>query len=132
MKFADYFESLGRASRRAFYCRAQTTYKTFEALRSGDRIPTTKFMSRIVDATELNCSVYDVATYFREIEMRTQRKKLESLMRRKWITPIDALREVGCLRLAARICEMRQEGVNVQSEWVKEGDKHYKKYRIKG
>lgn len=37
------------------------------------------------------------------------------------ITPIDALREYGCLRLAARIWDLRDSGHDVQK--VMEGDK---------
>ena len=32
------------------------------------------------------------------------------------ITPLDALREYGCMRLAARIGELKKKGWNIKSE----------------
>ena len=32
------------------------------------------------------------------------------------ITPIDALREFGVMRLGARICDLKDEGVSIRSE----------------
>ena len=34
------------------------------------------------------------------------------------LTPLDALREFGCLRLGARVWDMRRDGHNVQREMV--------------
>lgn len=34
------------------------------------------------------------------------------------ITPLDALREFGCMRLAARINDLSRRGVNIKSEMV--------------
>lgn len=34
----------------------------------------------------------------------------------KSITPIDALAEYGCFRLASRICDLRQDGHNIHKE----------------
>ena len=34
------------------------------------------------------------------------------------ISPIDALREYGCMRLAARISDLRKQGHEINSEWV--------------
>lgn len=32
------------------------------------------------------------------------------------ITPLDALREFGCMRLGARICELRSIGLRIETE----------------
>lgn len=130
MQFAEYFNQLGRNDRRAFYNRVGTSYNYFRALRYGQSKPTNKYLARIVEATEGNCSVHDVASFFNEVEMKNQRKALEALMKKKWVTPIDALREVGCLRLAARVLEMKQAGIPIEDAWVDINGKHYKKYRI--
>lgn len=34
------------------------------------------------------------------------------------ITPIDALREFGCMRLASRITDLKRSGVAIQKEMV--------------
>lgn len=44
------------------------------------------------------------------------------------ITPIDALRQYGCLRLGARIFDLRKEGLPVQMRLIKQGNKHYAEY----
>ena len=32
------------------------------------------------------------------------------------ITPLDALREFGCMRLASRICDLKRDGVKIHKE----------------
>ena len=32
------------------------------------------------------------------------------------ITPLDALREFGCMRLASRICDLKKMGYNIKRE----------------
>lgn len=130
MQFAEYFDQMGRKDRLAFYRRVGTSYNYFRSLRYGQSSPTKKYLARIVDATEGNCSVLDVARYFEEIDVKNQKKKLEQMMKRQWVTPIDALREAGCLRLAARVHEMRQAGIPIEDAWVDLDGKHYKKYRV--
>lgn len=34
------------------------------------------------------------------------------------ITPLDALREFGCMRLASRICELKNEGVKIKKTMI--------------
>ena len=51
------------------------------------------------------------------------------------ITPIDALREFGCMRLAARISDLRRDGHNISSRWEHGTNRygqrtHYKAYRL--
>lgn len=46
------------------------------------------------------------------------------------ITPIDALRDYGCFRLAARIKEIRDEGHDVQTTWDTDGTKKWARYSL--
>ena len=62
--------------------------------------------------------------------MNSQCKRLESMMKRKWVTPMDALK-IGCMRLAARVHDLRASGVQIESEMVYKGDTKYKRYRVK-
>lgn len=47
------------------------------------------------------------------------------------ITPIDALREFGIFRLAARIKDIRDEGHAVQTDWETDGVKKWARYSLK-
>lgn len=48
----------------------------------------------------------------------SQTTELAALMRKEWITPLDALRlEPHSMRLAARVHELRQQGVKVLGRW---------------
>lgn len=38
------------------------------------------------------------------------------------ITPLDALREAGCFRLAARVAELRHDGLDIRTTWETDGD----------
>lgn len=59
--------------------------------------------------------------------------RLQKLMRRKWISPIDALRECGCFSLSQRAGELRRAGIKVQDKWVDlPGGKRVKAFRIAG
>ena len=60
----------------------------------------------------------------------TQAAQLSQIMRRRWITPLDALKLAGCLSLSQRCGELRRSGVNVVSRWVHVGEKRVKAYRI--
>ena len=52
---------------------------------------------------------------------------LETL-RRGPITPLEALRDHGCLRLAARIEELRSEGHVIITEMIKHNGKKFGQY----
>ncbi|PCJ51983.1 MAG: hypothetical protein COA70_13250 [Planctomycetota bacterium] len=64
--------------------------------------------------------------------MTTQKQQLISLLKRKWVTPITAFNEVSCMRLAARISDIRAEGYVVEDKWVKteSGRNQFKAYRL--
>lgn len=51
------------------------------------------------------------------------------------ITPMDAIREYGCLRLGARICDLRQDGNQIKSKIVTGRNRfgevtHYAEYSL--
>ena len=53
------------------------------------------------------------------------------------ISQLEALRDIGCFRLASRICDLRRQGVPIESETetVKNrfGENTYiKRYRLRG
>jgi hypothetical protein len=47
------------------------------------------------------------------------------------ITPLDALREYGCFRLAARIKDLRDAGHDVQTDWETDGEKKWARYSLR-
>jgi hypothetical protein len=59
----------------------------------------------------------------------TQKNALRSLLWGRWITPLDALREIGCLSLSQRVGELRREGLSILDVWVKTR-KRVKAYRL--
>ena len=48
------------------------------------------------------------------------------------ITAMDALREVGTFRLAARISDLRGRGYHISSEMVRVGTRRVARYRLEG
>lgn len=46
----------------------------------------------------------------------TQNKMIIAHMKKASITPLEALKKYGCLRLASRICEIKDMGYNVKSD----------------
>ena len=51
--------------------------------------------------------------------------------KRKWITPLDAYLGCGCLRLAARIRDLKNLGYIVATKMVNKNGKHFAAYRVK-
>lgn len=60
--------------------------------------------------------------------METQNKLILEHIRLKWITPIEALEQYGCLRLAARIHDLRKKGHRILMERVEENGKSFARY----
>jgi len=57
--------------------------------------------------------------------------RLLALLGTRWVTPIVALREVGCLSLSQRCGEFRRElGLPIADKWVKRKGKRFKAYRL--
>ena len=46
------------------------------------------------------------------------------------LSPMEALHRFGCMRLAARIKELRRDGHNIVTTKKKVGDKSFAEYRI--
>lgn len=60
----------------------------------------------------------------------TKKAQILKLMKRRWVTPLTVLYDVGCLSLSQRAGELRREGHNVISRPVP-GEK-YHQYRVIG
>jgi len=61
----------------------------------------------------------------------TQNQQIKSYLEKgKSITPIDALNKFGCFRLAARINELRKDGLNIATKIVTKEGKTYASYRL--
>ncbi len=50
---------------------------------------------------------------------------------RRWITPLDAFIGCGCLRLAARIRDLKLDGYTVDRKMVEENGKHFAAYKVR-
>lgn len=46
------------------------------------------------------------------------------------LTPLDALQEFGCFRLAARVDELRRAGLPVETVIDRSGAKRFARYRL--
>jgi len=55
---------------------------------------------------------------------------LTHLMEKKRITAAQAFTEYGCLRLAGRIFELREEGVNIETMYTSNAGKTYATYKL--
>jgi hypothetical protein len=63
--------------------------------------------------------------------MKTQKQQIEAyLTKGKSLTPIDALSKFGCFRLAARIADLKNEGLNIATKIVTKKGKSYASYSI--
>lgn len=58
------------------------------------------------------------------------RQVLSYLSRGRSLTALQALDRLGCLRLAARIDELRDAGYGVQTRLVREGGRRFARYRL--
>lgn len=56
---------------------------------------------------------------------------LGHLKRGKSLTPLQALREFNCLRLGARIYDLKESGHNIESTMIEINGKHVAQYAIK-
>lgn len=63
--------------------------------------------------------------------MKTQNQQIKDYLNKgKSITPIDALTKFGCFRLAARISDLRKEGLNIVTNNVTVSGKTFASYSI--
>jgi hypothetical protein len=51
--------------------------------------------------------------------------------KRRWITPLDAYLGCGCLRLAARILDLKRNGYTVSKKMVHKNGKVFAAYRVR-
>ncbi|MBQ6765324.1 MAG: hypothetical protein IJP45_09115 [Paludibacteraceae bacterium] len=63
--------------------------------------------------------------------MNQNEKILVWMKRNGSITPWEALEYIGCMRLSARIADLKALGHNIGSEQVKHANRHYSRYFIK-
>jgi hypothetical protein len=63
----------------------------------------------------------------------SQNKQIADYLNKgKKLTPIDALNKFGCFRLAARIADLRNDGMNIVTNTIKlENNKQIAQYSIK-
>ncbi len=63
--------------------------------------------------------------------MKTQKQQIKDyLSKGKKITPIQALNKFGCFRLAARISDLRKEGLNIATKNVTKDGKTFASYSV--
>ena len=60
----------------------------------------------------------------------SQNHTILSHLKRGPITPLQALEHYGCLRLAARIQNLRDAGHAIKTEWVERQGKRFARYRL--
>lgn len=54
------------------------------------------------------------------------------LLEGKTLSPLEALNEYGCLRLAARIDELRKEGLSIETITERKNGKAFARYAFRG
>ena len=61
----------------------------------------------------------------------TQNQQIKSYLEQgKTITPLQALNKFGCFRLAARVNDLRKEGLNIATNIVTKDGKTFASYRL--
>lgn len=64
--------------------------------------------------------------------MKTQNEQIKAyLSKGKSITPLDALTKFGCFRLAARISDLRKNGLKIATKNVTVSGKTFASYSVK-
>jgi biotin operon repressor len=60
----------------------------------------------------------------------TQKELIRRHLIRQPISPLEALEKYGCFRLAARIAELREDGLDIETVHTKKNGKHFATYRL--
>ncbi len=61
----------------------------------------------------------------------TQKEQIINLLKTgRSITPMSALRNYGCFRLAAVIHKLKKQGMDIETTIINEGDKTYAQYNL--
>ncbi len=55
---------------------------------------------------------------------------LDHIRRHGSINPLQALRNYGCLRLSARICDLKQRGFNIVAKLIRNKNKRFASYSL--
>lgn len=55
-----------------------------------------------------------------------------ALLSGRSLTPLDALQDFGCFRLAARVADLRREGMDIECSTEITNGKRYARYRLRG
>lgn len=64
--------------------------------------------------------------------IRSQKERIrDALELGQPITPLDAMQWFGCNRLAARIGELRNEGMLIETVYVQKGRTRYASYKLR-
>jgi hypothetical protein len=62
----------------------------------------------------------------------SQAQMIMEMLKRGPVTAMDALQEANCFRLAARIADLRQQGIEIETETVTTPTgKHIAQYKLK-
>lgn len=62
--------------------------------------------------------------------MNTKVSKLIALLKKGWVSPIDALNHCQLLSLSQRVGELKRNGVLIVDKWVSHSGGRHKAYRI--
>lgn len=60
----------------------------------------------------------------------SQKNLIHQHLKMEPISPLEALEEYGCFRLAARIADLREDGHNIETVQTKQNGKRYATYRL--
>ncbi len=60
----------------------------------------------------------------------SQTEKILSHLKRRPLTPLQALEHYGCFRLAARISDLRNKGHRITTEIIERNGKRIARYRL--
>lgn len=60
----------------------------------------------------------------------TQNDAILCWLQKRPITPAEALREFGCMRLAARISDLKAKGHDIYTQIVSENGKEFARYHL--
>ena len=62
--------------------------------------------------------------------MESQTKLILNHLKEKPITSLEALNLYGCLRLSARILDIKNQGYKITSQIIKSNSKHFSQYTL--
>lgn len=60
----------------------------------------------------------------------SQKDRILNHLKKRPITGLQAMRLYGCMRLAARIYELRSAGHDIEGRWIKRAGKQYAQYKL--